>query len=492
MAIVRKTPGIALPRTTRAPVTTRTPVVARSAEPGAAPEPETAPDPVARNPAQAAARAARRAERSPVPPGGGPTAGATNPAQAAFRALRPASSAAPVSPSPRAPAGLLTSTHRVTLGSIGDMWADVVSATGPADRPAAEAAVRAAYRAAGLAEPERVVWYQSPLAAAVAATVASGAARPADLARTRLSVKVPGRPGRSVHARLHTALWEGAKAEATARLGAAGWAQAWDEGAARLWEPTRELTERIRDAVRAGVGASDDTVRTPAAGAGHRQLGDRVRAVTHDALGGQHDAAWLAVFDGLRECFPDFAFPGLAELGEVARHIGWWWPYERVALLSERPSELYRDDHSRLHNGDGPALTYADGFALHAWRGMPVPADFVGGLGPGGSRLDVRRINDEENAELRRVMLEIYGYDRYLREVGAQPLDQDETGVLWEIELPDDEPIVMVEVLNSTPEPDGTTRTYWLRVPPHISSAREGVAWTFGISAHDYRPLEET
>ncbi|WP_237535457.1 DUF6745 domain-containing protein, partial [Streptomyces sp. SID3343] len=370
--------------------------------------------------------------------------------------------------------------------------AALATATGPADREAAEVAIRAAYRAAGLAEPERVVWYQSPLAAAVAATVASGAARPADLARTRLSVKVPGRPGRSLHARLHTTLWDGAKAEATARLGAAGWAQAWDEGAARLWDPTREVTERIRDAVRAGVGSWDDTVRTPAGGAGHWQLGDKVRAVTQDALGGQHDAAWLAVFDGLRECFPEFEFPGLAELGEVARHIGWWWPYERVALISERPTELYRDDHSRLHNGDGPALTYADGFALHAWRGMPVPADFVGGLGPGGSRLNVRRINDEENAELRRVMLEIYGYDRYLRDVGAQPLDRDETGVLWEIELPDDEPIVMVEVLNSTPEPDGTTRTYWLRVPPHVTSAREGVAWTFGVRTQDYRPLEET
>ncbi|WP_442810207.1 DUF6745 domain-containing protein [Streptomyces sp. W16] len=32
----------------------------------------------------------------------------------------------------------------------------------------------------------------------------------------------------------------------------------------------------------------------------------------------------------------------------------------------------------------------------------------------------------------------------------------------------------MVEVLNSTPEPDGTHRTYWLRVPPSTRTARAG------------------
>lgn len=50
----------------------------------------------------------------------------------------------------------------------------------------------------------------------------------------------------------------------------------------------------------------------------------------------------------------------------------------------------------------------------------------------------------------------------------------------------------MVEVVNSTPEPDGTSRTYWLRVPPATRTAREGVAWTFGVSEADYEPLVQT
>lgn len=50
----------------------------------------------------------------------------------------------------------------------------------------------------------------------------------------------------------------------------------------------------------------------------------------------------------------------------------------------------------------------------------------------------------------------------------------------------------MVEVVNATPEPDGTRRTYWLRVPPQTRTAKEGVAWTFGLDPADYQPLTQT
>jgi len=80
--------------------------------------------------------------------------------------------------------------------------------------------------------------------------------------------------------------------------------------------------------------------------------------------------------------------------------------------------------------------------------------------------LTVEHIQAEGNVEIRRVMFQRYGQERYLRAAGAQGVHADHTGVLWRCEIPGDEPLVMVEVRNSTPEPDGTHRTYWLRVPP--------------------------
>ncbi|WP_326810244.1 hypothetical protein OIE62_34870 [Streptomyces scopuliridis] len=335
-----------------------------------------------------------------------------------------------------------------------DRWRAVAAATGEkgekgeTDRAAAERGVRLAYRRAGLAEPERIIWAGSPLAGARAA-------------------RSLGDAGRSVRDEVRTYPWAEERRRMHDALGPAGWADHWNATGARLWDTTRALAERIR------TGIADALADRPAEAAG-------IRAVLLDAVLGQHDAAWLAAFDGRSE--------RLEGLAEVARHAGWWWPYERAVVICERPVALYRDEAGRLDRGDGPALAYPDGFALYAWRGMPVPAEFLAGL----PTLTPERIRTEANAELRRVMLEYYGYDRYLNESGARPVHRDETGVLWRIALEGDEDVAMVEVVNSTPEPDGTHRTYWLRVPPTVSTAKAGVAWTFGVEEEVYAPVRQT
>ncbi|MYR36066.1 hypothetical protein GTX14_02635 [Streptomyces sp. SID4944] len=327
-------------------------------------------------------------------------------------------------------------------------WRDVAAATGAADRAAAEEGVRRAYRLAGLAEPERIVWTESPRAAVEAVEKLTDA-------------------GRSVREEVRTRPWAEERRRMYDELGPAGWSALWSATGAQLWETTAALAERIRSGV-----VADLAPRPTEEGA--------VRLVLLDAVLGQHDAAWLAAFDGRGD--------RLTGLAEVARNAGWWWPYERAVVISERPEVLHRDEAGRLDHGEGPALAYRDGFALYAWRGMPVPAAFLAEL----ASLTPQRIREEENAELRRVMLEYYGYDRYLTESGAEPVHRDETGILWRIALDGDEDVVMVEVVNSTPEPDGTHRTYWLRVPPGTRTAKDGVAWTFGLEGAAYAPVRQT
>ncbi|MBK3528780.1 DUF6745 domain-containing protein [Streptomyces rubiginosohelvolus] len=327
-------------------------------------------------------------------------------------------------------------------------WRTVAAATGRADRAAAEAGVRRAYRTAGLAEPDRIIWAASPRAAVGTVEKLTDA-------------------GRSVREEVRTRPWADERRRMYDELGPAGWSALWSATGAQLWETTAALAERIRTGV-----VADLAPRPQDEGA--------VRLVLLDAVLGQHDAAWLAAFDGHGD--------RLAGLAEVARNAGWWWPYENAVVITERPDVLHRDEAGRLDHGEGPALAYGDGFALHAWRGMPVPAAFLDEL----SSLTPERIRAEENAELRRVMLEYYGYDRYLTESGAEPVHRDETGILWRIALDGDEDVVMVEVVNSTPEPDGTYRTYWLRVPPTTRTAKDGVAWTFGLEGAAYAPVRQT
>ncbi|AEV83539.1 hypothetical protein ACWT_2902 [Actinoplanes sp. SE50] len=373
----------------------------------------------------------------------------------------------------------LTHEQEALAAAVEDRWLAAAVATGPGDRAAAEAGVRAAYRSAGLAPPERIYWVGSPRAALLLGGADPGAEGPAWLAEAAAGLRrqgwSPGEPaGASVRRRVRTEPWAAARKAALAAFGAQGWAQLSGAAGRRSWALVMDMVAgRLRQRLGEDVAA----------------LGREFQRPVLDAIYGQHDGAWLSTFDAGDRLLPGAGLMGgLAGLAQVAGNAGWWWAHERVAVLTERPVALTRDNVGRLHRGDGPALEFADGYGLWAWRGMPIPAGLAAEL----PRLSVDRIRGESNAEIRRVMLEHFGYERYLREAGARKRDADETGVLWWLDLPGDEPLAMVEVVNATPEPDGSSRVYWLRVPPQTRTAREGVAWTFGLTADEYQPLIQT
>jgi hypothetical protein len=372
-----------------------------------------------------------------------------------------------------------------TLAEAAQYWLDAGLDTTPTDRDAAARAVVRAYASAGLPAPAHIVWADSPHAGVLAvAELTLGKNRGSVTTSLAEQGCVSGvvKLGASVRARVRTRPWAAARAALVEALGPVGFARHWSATVRRPWQ---QLIDQVATPVR-------------------RRLADRfsgtgdfdaaARIALLDVVLGQQDGAWLGAFSTRTPAGDDDVAGGwavpeeLAGLAEVARHAGWWWPYENVALLTPRPAAIHRDNLGRLHHDDGPALSFVDGWGLHAWRGMPLPPDVVAEL----EHLTVERIQAEENAEVRRVMLEHFGFDRYLKESKATEVGRDECGILWRIRFPNDEPLVMVEVVNSTAEPDGTFRTYFLRVPPDLTSARQAVAWTFDVDPETYTPLVQT
>ena len=148
----------------------------------------------------------------------------------------------------------------------------------------------------------------------------------------------------------------------------------------------------------------------------------------------------------------------------------------------------------RLHNSAGPAIR-SDVENLYFWHGVMVPAFAV--VKP--EWITLKHIADEENAEVRRIFIERYGLTRYLVDSGAEKIAEDEFGELYRSELPGDEPLVMVKVINSTPEPDGSSKPYFLRVHPEARlllkdgfgdsqklTPLNAVASTFGLTGAEY------
>lgn len=169
---------------------------------------------------------------------------------------------------------------------------------------------------------------------------------------------------------------------------------------------------------------------------------------------------------------------------ELFAHIA----FERIVFVCHKPVSVRTNSEGNLHNATGPALEFADGLSTYCWEGVMVPRQVI----EHPERINVADIEAAENAEVRRVMIERYGIDRFILDSGAEVVSRDEFGTLYRKQMPGDEPLQMVQVLNSTEEPDGSHRSYFLRVPPTVSSAREAVAWTFAFDSEQYCPGIET
>lgn len=166
-------------------------------------------------------------------------------------------------------------------------------------------------------------------------------------------------------------------------------------------------------------------------------------------------------------------------LYQIAHYCGWLWMFEGVCILTDSPEVLLVDDAGRLHCESGPALRYSDGFEIYAWHGIKVPPLVI----KDPARITLNMIKDTHNSEVRRVMLERYGgLPRYAMDGGLTlvdelPADHSQVGLstakLWQGDEEDDVdehfhplPTIYLDLLNSTPESDGTTKRYMLRVDP--------------------------
>jgi len=199
----------------------------------------------------------------------------------------------------------------------------------------------------------------------------------------------------------------------------------------------------------------------------------------------------------------------------AAREGGFRIMHEEFCIVSNFPKTIKKDDQNRPHCDDGPSHEWRDGCKLYHIHGVRIPNWIM----ENPEKITPKTIDDEENSEVRRVMIEKFGTARYISEGGSKLVHQDRFGALWRKELTDDEPILMVQVLNSTPEEDGSftheeaTKTfgkhakvnhdgmmielgdapngfkykgYFLRVPPTTKTAKEGVAWTNFCTEEEY------
>lgn len=100
--------------------------------------------------------------------------------------------------------------------------------------------------------------------------------------------------------------------------------------------------------------------------------------------------------------------------------------------------------------------------------------------------LNAKEVFHIRNQEVRRYIMKRIGYDNIKKDVDAAVLHTDGTSELLEIVFGDVRERY-VKVKDSS-----TDREYLLYVPDTIKRCKQGIAWTFGLSEDQYKPLIET
>ncbi|MEH2207568.1 MAG: DUF6745 domain-containing protein [Nostoc sp.] len=169
-------------------------------------------------------------------------------------------------------------------------------------------------------------------------------------------------------------------------------------------------------------------------------------------------------------------------LQSLSRFCGWLSPFEKFCIICDRPLHLRFDNENRLHAEGEPAIEFTDGYSLYSYHGVTLPEKY-GKIHP--QQWQAEWLLSEENAELRRVLIQGIGYVRICEELQAIELDTWHEYTLLKIDADVDEEAIYLLKMTCP----STEFIHVLRVPPNMNSAREAIRWvnwgvdpeTFGV-----------
>jgi hypothetical protein len=164
----------------------------------------------------------------------------------------------------------------------------------------------------------------------------------------------------------------------------------------------------------------------------------------------------------------------------LIKECGWLFAYDDICIVCDRPLHLRFDNQNRLHAEGEPAIEFIDGYSLYSYHGVNLPEKY-GKIHP--QQWQSQWLLREENAELRRVLIQGIGYARICQELQAIELDNWQEYTLLKIDNDvDEEPIYLLKMTCPS-----TSFTHALRVPPEMQSAREAICWVnWGIEPEEF------
>ena len=144
------------------------------------------------------------------------------------------------------------------------------------------------------------------------------------------------------------------------------------------------------------------------------------------------------------------------------------YPFEDFIVISEKPTKI-KMKNMILHNENGMAVEYSDGFGVYSLNGVRVTKEIVE---TPAEQLDPQLILKEQNAEIRREIVRKIGIERVCQKLGAKTIDKKYGYELVGLSLGDNRIRPYLKMINPS------TNTFHLEgISPEIKTIDQALTW---------------
>lgn len=201
---------------------------------------------------------------------------------------------------------------------------------------------------------------------------------------------------------------------------------------------------------------------------------------------GHHDSGWLCFYDFFKEEIKLDCVNELSNLIELSKVCGWWYPFDTLCVIEERPKLKMQDmpDGSGMkwcHSEDSLAIEYPDGWGIAIVEGKRIPnSKWI--TNPESITID--DINNTNDNDLLSVLIERYGWGRYMSDINAEAIDSRENYIDNTLEALYSTDKMGLRLLVTCP----TGRMFALPIESGIKTCLEAQNFIGDVSSEDSMP----
>lgn len=207
--------------------------------------------------------------------------------------------------------------------------------------------------------------------------------------------------------------------------------------------------------------------------------------------GSLSDYGWTSFYDAMERIGIDLG-PKKEEFHEFVKFLKAgqydFVALEKVVIVCKKPMFI-KQVEGRNHAIDGPSIAWKDGYKLYAINGRTMPSWIF------ETEITKDKFLAERSAEVRAGMYAVLGQEGVMKMMGAKLVDtcydNDEILKLWKTEetFPElgDQQLTWVECICPS-----TQTHYLLGCDPSVTTAKAGMAATWGMSEEEYKIDDHT